>query len=55
MNGKAKAEAVAALHAVVKEQGNAVVRLGSIVMIKKANDLVVFTVSEMQAVVVIAT
>ncbi|WP_410659573.1 hypothetical protein [Amycolatopsis sp. lyj-112] len=48
---KAKAEAVAALHAVVKEQENAVVRLGSIVMIKKAGDLVVFTVSEMQAAV----
>jgi len=48
---KAKAEAVAALYAVVKEQENAVVRLGSIVMIKKAGDLVVFTVSEMQAAV----
>ncbi|OXM43047.1 hypothetical protein [Amycolatopsis alba] len=48
---KAKAEAAAALHAVVREQENAVVRLGSIVMIKRAGDLVVFTVSEMQAAV----
>ncbi|MFI7122108.1 hypothetical protein [Amycolatopsis sp. NPDC049868] len=48
---KAKADAVAALHAVVKEQENAIVRMGSIVMIKKAGDLVVFTVSEMQAAV----
>lgn len=48
---KGKAEAVASLYTLVKDQENAVVRLGSIVMIKKARDLVVFTVSEMQAAV----
>lgn len=46
---KAKAEAVAALYGVVKEQQNAVVRMGSIIMIKTADDLVVWTIGEMEA------
>lgn len=46
---KAKAESVAALHGVIKEQENAVVRMGSIIMIKTAGDLVVWTIGPMEA------
>lgn len=46
---KAKADAVAALYAIVREQENAVVRMGSIIMIKTGGDLVVWTIGEMQA------
>ncbi|TVT47681.1 hypothetical protein FNH05_18680 [Amycolatopsis rhizosphaerae] len=48
---KAKAEPVAALLTVVKEQTNAVVRLGSIILIKTEGNVVVWTISEMEAAV----
>ncbi|ONI89359.1 hypothetical protein ALI144C_05305 [Actinosynnema sp. ALI-1.44] len=46
---KAKAESVAMLLAAMKEQQNAVIRIGSIIAIKTQGDLVVWTISEMQA------
>ena len=46
---KAKAESVAALLGAMKEQENAVVRIGSIIVIKTRGDLVVWTISEMEA------
>jgi len=46
---KAKAESVAALLGAMKEQKNAVIRIGSIIAIKTEDDLVVWTISEMEA------
>jgi hypothetical protein len=46
---KAQAESVAALYEVMKEQKNAVIRVGSILMIKTEGDLVVWTISEAEA------
>lgn len=46
---KTKAESVTALIGAMKEQENAVVRIGSIIMIKTKGDLVVWTISEMEA------
>lgn len=46
---KEKAESVAALLSAIKEQENAVVRIGSIIAIKAQGDLVVWTIGEMEA------
>lgn len=45
---RAKAESVAALYEVVREQENAVIRTGSIILIKTKGDIVVWTIGEME-------